>query len=161
MLDRPRRASARTTVVPGADRAPRVVARPQAPHTADASAAAVGMPAVGPAPSTVARAARHPGLAAVVPEPVSTPTVSAGPPGLLAASKQADETKAEAAERIYLAHLNAGEPLERASLAEQAGYLNAGSGRTQFIALEAKYGRIVAGLPGGEPPARDEEPAVA
>ncbi|MEU8759555.1 DUF2637 domain-containing protein [Streptomyces sp. NPDC048659] len=53
------------------------------------------------------------------------------------------ETKVQRAERIYLAHQEAGVELTKPNLARWAGYQQEGSGRTQYNKLEKKYGPIV------------------
>ncbi|MCG7523856.1 DUF2637 domain-containing protein [Streptomyces sp. OfavH-34-F] len=54
-----------------------------------------------------------------------------------------NETKGQRAERIYLAHQEAGVELTRPNLARWAGYQQEGSGRTQYNKLEKKHGPIV------------------
>ncbi|MCM2431053.1 DUF2637 domain-containing protein [Streptomyces sp. RKAG337] len=54
-----------------------------------------------------------------------------------------NETKVQRAERIYLAHHQAGVELTKPNLARWAGYQQEGSGRTQYNKLEKKYGPIV------------------
>jgi hypothetical protein len=54
-----------------------------------------------------------------------------------------NETKSQRAERIYLAHKEAGVELTRPNLARWAGYQQDGSGRTQYNKLEKKHGPIV------------------
>lgn len=54
-----------------------------------------------------------------------------------------NETKVQRAERIYLAHQQAGVELTKPNLARWAGYQQEGSGRTQYNKLEKKYGPIV------------------
>ncbi|MER6116186.1 DUF2637 domain-containing protein [Streptomyces sp. NPDC001743] len=53
------------------------------------------------------------------------------------------ETKSQKAERIYLAHQEAGVELTKPNLARWAGYQQEGSGRTQYNKLEKKHGPIV------------------
>ncbi|WP_250305366.1 DUF2637 domain-containing protein [Streptomyces sp. A 4/2] len=53
------------------------------------------------------------------------------------------ETKVQRAERIYLAHQEAGVELTKPNLARWAGYQQEGSGRTQYNKLEKKHGPIV------------------
>lgn len=53
------------------------------------------------------------------------------------------ETKGQRAERIYLAHQQAGVELTKPNLARWAGYQQEGSGRTQYNKLEKTYGPIV------------------
>ncbi|MFD3662709.1 DUF2637 domain-containing protein [Streptomyces sp. NPDC058659] len=67
---------------------------------------------------------------------VEEPKVDLGvaPPG---------ETKVQRAERIYLAHQEAGVELTKPNLARWAGYQQEGSGRTQYNKLEKKHGPIV------------------
>lgn len=60
--------------------------------------------------------------------------LGAAPPG---------ETKGQRAERIYLAHQEAGVELTKPNLARWAGYQQEGSGRTQYNKLEKKHGPIV------------------
>ncbi|WP_330351796.1 DUF2637 domain-containing protein [Streptomyces sp. NBC_00582] len=54
-----------------------------------------------------------------------------------------NESKRQRAERIYLAHQDAGVELTRTNLTRWAGYQKAGSGRTAYVELERKYGPIV------------------
>ncbi|MEU0108342.1 DUF2637 domain-containing protein [Streptomyces sp. NPDC006251] len=54
-----------------------------------------------------------------------------------------NESKAQKAERIYLAHQKAGVELTKPNLARWAGYKQEGSGRTQYTRLEKKHGPIV------------------
>jgi hypothetical protein len=54
-----------------------------------------------------------------------------------------NETKSQRAERIYLAHKEAGVELTKPNLARWAGYQQEGSGRTQYNKLEKKHGPIV------------------
>ncbi|MFD4788708.1 DUF2637 domain-containing protein [Streptomyces sp. NPDC058459] len=54
-----------------------------------------------------------------------------------------NETKSQRAERIYLAHKQAGVELTKPNLARWAGYQQEGSGRTQYNKLERKHGPIV------------------
>ncbi|WP_329156068.1 DUF2637 domain-containing protein (plasmid) [Streptomyces sp. NBC_01456] len=54
-----------------------------------------------------------------------------------------NESKRQRAERIYLAHQDAGVELTRKNLTRWAGYQKAGSGRTAYVELERKYGPIV------------------
>lgn len=60
--------------------------------------------------------------------------VGVAPPG---------ETKGQRAERIYLAHQQAGVELTKPNLARWAGYQQEGSGRTQYNKLEKTHGPIV------------------
>ncbi|WP_051708942.1 DUF2637 domain-containing protein [Streptomyces sp. NRRL S-350] len=88
---------------------------------------------------------------------VEEPKVNLGvaPPG---------ETKVQRAERIYLAHQEAGVELTKPNLARWAGYQQEGSGRTQYNKLEKKHGPIVVregadqlDLDWRDPAASDEE----
>ncbi|MGW1496159.1 DUF2637 domain-containing protein [Streptomyces sp. NPDC002402] len=54
-----------------------------------------------------------------------------------------NESKRQRAERIYLAHQDAGVELTRKNLTRWAGYQKAGSGRTAYVELERKHGPIV------------------
>ncbi|MEU6406182.1 DUF2637 domain-containing protein [Streptomyces sp. NPDC046985] len=54
-----------------------------------------------------------------------------------------NETKGQRAERIYLAHQEAGVELTKPNLARWAGYQQEGSGRTQYNKLEKQHGPIV------------------
>ncbi|MFI6112872.1 DUF2637 domain-containing protein [Kitasatospora sp. NPDC051164] len=74
------------------------------------------------------------------------------------------ETKVQRAERIYLAHQEAGVELTKPNLARWAGYQQEGSGRTQYNKLEKKHGPIVVregadqlDLDWRDPAASDEE----
>ncbi|MFJ2949651.1 hypothetical protein ACIO8H_18775 [Streptomyces sp. NPDC087226] len=72
------------------------------------------------------------------PDAAPPPTIELGP-------AQANESKSQRAERIYLAHQKAGVELTRKDLTRWAGYQNEGSGRSAYNDLERKHGPIVAG----------------
>ncbi|MCX4682221.1 DUF2637 domain-containing protein [Streptomyces sp. NBC_01433] len=67
-----------------------------------------------------------------------------------------NESKRQRAERIYLAHQDAGVELTRANLTRWAGYQKAGSGRTAYVELERKYGPIVVRDEGADYSVREE-----
>lgn len=67
-----------------------------------------------------------------------------------------NESKRQRAERIYLAHQDAGVALTRANLTRWAGYQKAGSGRTAYVELERKYGPIVVLDEGADHSVREE-----
>ncbi|MFZ3491891.1 DUF2637 domain-containing protein [Streptomyces sp. 5.8] len=72
------------------------------------------------------------------------------------------ESKRARAERIYLAHQEAGVELTRRDLARWAGYKRVGSGRTAYVELERKFGPIEArGDEAGHPIHEQLTPAPA
>ncbi|MEU5417804.1 DUF2637 domain-containing protein [Streptomyces sp. NPDC020667] len=64
-------------------------------------------------------------------------------PGIDVGLAQPGETKSQRAERIYLAHQEAGVELKKPDLARWAGYKQEGSGRTQYAKLEKLHGPII------------------
>ncbi|UYQ60028.1 DUF2637 domain-containing protein [Streptomyces peucetius] len=69
---------------------------------------------------------------------------SPSPPAIDLGPTPENESKRQRAERIYLAHQEAGVKLTRKDLTRWAGYRNEGSGRAAYTQLEREHGPIVA-----------------
>ncbi|MFJ6438771.1 DUF2637 domain-containing protein [Streptomyces sp. NPDC091416] len=114
-----------------------------AEETEDEASAREPEPGAGPSDDSVQDQDSDEGADEAGPEEEDDP--AAGPPPTIdLGPAPADESKRQRAERIYLAHQEAGVELTRKDLTRWAGYRNEGSGRSAYNDLERKHGPIVA-----------------